>query len=383
MEDTLFSELFAYNYEKAKEPYFFFIPLLFYCGSMSSLVAEKQAFIPTLQDCIPQLPVAGKPAAAAPAAAAPMARAIADKLIPTIFHEAWWLDIVTGGNYSVVEVTDRGQVVGRWYSFLRNRGGLKYSIMPPMTHFLGPVLIDDGGSAMTRFLRRAKITHELIHKLPPASIYQYKCHRDIVDAIAFQQENFYTSVQFTYEMFPDDEKVLWKNMRGEKRKKIQSAQKSVTVSSLCDPMEFWRFYDENLRSKRIRNVCDRTICCKLIEACISRGHGRIYAAHDQNKKLVAAVFCVWDNTSSFYFMSSRADGAHNGAISLLAWEAMKEAAQRGLIFDFDGLNNSKAVLFFTEFGGIISPRFIVTRHTPVGGMALSLKNMYRASKYFY
>lgn len=308
---------------------------------------------------------------------------IADPLMPTIFHQPWWLDIVTGGNYDAAEITDNGKTVGRLYYFLRRRGGLAYSILPPMTHFLGPGIIDDGGNASTRFLRRAKITHDLIQKLPPAAIYQYKCDRTITDAIAFQQEKFHTGVQFTYEVFPDTEEVLWKNLRGEKRKKIRSAQKAVTVSRIEDPMEFWRFYDMNLQKKGIENICDVDICCRLIEGCLSRDRGRLYAAFDSKSEMVAAVFCAWDETSSYYFMSSRTQNAHNGAISLLAWEAMKEAASRRLIFDFDGLNNANAVLFFTEFGGIISPRYIVTRHNFLGGVALNLKNRWRDSRFFY
>ncbi len=308
---------------------------------------------------------------------------VANPLVPTIFHEPWWLEIVTGGRYAMTEVTDNGKTVGRLHYFTRRRGGITYSLMPPMTHFLGPAIIEDGGNPSTRFLRRTHITHELIRKLPPASIYQYKCHRDVTDAIAFQQMQFHTDVQFTYEVFPDTEEVLWKNLRGEKRKKIRSAQRAMTVSEISDPFEFWQFYDSNLQKKGSHNVCDRQVCCRLIEGCLSRDRGRMYAAFDKNHQMAAAVFCLWDETSSYYFMSSRAPEAHNGAISLLAWEAMKEAAARGLIFDFDGLNNSKAVLFFTEFGGIISQRFIVTRQTLLGGIALGLKNMRRESRYFY
>jgi hypothetical protein len=313
----------------------------------------------------------------------PIIHSVADPLAPTIFHETWWLEAVTRGDYKTVEIADHNKTVGRWYYFPRRQAGLRYSIMPPMTHFLGPAVIDDGGNASTRFLRRAHITHELIRKLPTASIYQYKCHRDITDVIAFQQENFHTDVQFTYETHPAPEEVLWKNLRGEKRKKIRSAQRSVTVSDITDPMEFWRFYDANLHKKGSANVCEKELCSRLIENCLSRNRGRIWGAFDKNNQIVAAVFCIWDNTNSFYFMSSRAPEAHHGAISLLTWEAMKNAASRGLIFDFDGLNNPKAVLFFTEFGGIISPRYIVTRQTFLGGVALGIKNMRRESRFFY
>ena len=316
-------------------------------------------------------------------ASAPQPQLVKDPLTPTIFHEPWWLNIVAPDSYKLVEVQENGEAVGRLSYFLRNRFGMKYSIMPPMTHFLGPAVVEGEGSYSTRFLRRARIVRELIAKLPEASLYKYKCHRDITDTIAFQQEEFITGVQFTYEIPPQPEEELWKNMRTEKRKKIRQAQKLHTVTYIEDPLEFLRFYDVNFREKGVKNVCDEQLCASLIEACLTRKRGRIYAARNQEGELVAAVFCIWDATASFYYMSTRTQEAHSGAISLLAWEALKDASAQGLIFDFDGLNNPNAVLFFSEFGGTVSPRYIVTRQTLAGGLALSLKDWKRESRYFF
>lgn len=33
-------------------------------------------------------------------------------LIPTIFHEHWWLDIATGGRFDIAKVTQAGKTVG-------------------------------------------------------------------------------------------------------------------------------------------------------------------------------------------------------------------------------------------------------------------------------
>jgi hypothetical protein len=252
-----------------------------------------------------------------------------------------------------------------------------------MTHFLGPAITQGGGQASTQFLRNAAITHDLLSQLPPASIYRYKCHRNISDVIAFQQNGFWTNVQFTYEILPQPLDLLWENLRSKKRKKIRAAMGQLTISTLDDPNKFWNFYDDNLRARNIRNVCSKQICLRLIEECLRANRGCIYAAYDKNQQLVAAVFCIWDATTSFYFMSSRIDAAHDGAISLLTWEAMKDAAHHGLIFDFDGLNSASSVLFFTEFGGTINPRYVVTKQTLLGGIALDFKERTRASRFFY
>lgn len=314
---------------------------------------------------------------------APQRAPVFDPLAPTVFHQPWWLEIATRGNYNYVEFSEHGEVVGRLPYFPRKRFGMNYSIMPPMTHFVGPAIVEGDGSYATRFLRKATIIRELITQLPEASLYQYKCHRDITDTIAFQQEQFMTNVQFTHEIMPQPEEILWKQLRTSKRQKIRQAQKLHTVCEIYDAQEFWRFYDSNLQKRGTANVCEQELCCDLIQTSIERKQGRIYATRDQNGDLTSAVFFIWDATSYFYFMSSRTMTAHNGAISLIVWEALKDAASRGLIFDFDGINHANAVLFFTDFGGVISPRYIVTRHTLAGGLAMAWRDRGRNNRHFY
>lgn len=306
-----------------------------------------------------------------------------DPLAPTIFHEAWWLDIATGGNYKYVEVQDKGEVVGRLPYFPKKRFGLRYNIMPELTHFVGPGVIEGDGSDTTRFLRKSTIIRELLKQLPDYSIHKYKCHRDITDAIAFQQSKFMVNVQFTHEIAPATEEVLWKNLRVEKRKKIKQAQKLHTISHMTDPDEFWHFYEENLGKRGMKSVYKYGSCREIIKQTLERDRGRIYTARDANNNLTTAIFCIWDATTSYYFMCARTPEAHNGAMSLLVWEAMKDISARGLIFDFDGINSSSSVLFFTEFGGTISPRYIVTRSTLAGGIALATKEYFRENRYFF
>jgi len=77
------------------------------------------------------------------------------------------------------------------------------------------------------------------------------------------------------------------------------------------------------------------------------------------------VFCVWDQTAAYYLLTTRIPDAHDGAVSLVLWEAIQDAAQRGLIFDFDGLVNKESFAFLSGFGGVLCPRYVVTRISPL------------------
>jgi hypothetical protein len=295
-----------------------------------------------------------------------------DLLTPTIFHESWWLDVATDHRYSVAEVSSGGKVVGKLPYLLTRRKGLSHIVMPTLTHFLGPAVAEGEGSANTRFLRRLSITRELIAKLPSAISYEIKCHAGVSDVIAFQAENFLTTVQFTHEVHPLPEQQLWKRMRDKTRNVIRRAQEQYEVVTLDDSRAFIDFYAHNLQQK---SYLDLSVCGKIIQSCLARQRGRILAAKSREGELVAANFCAWDAKSAYYLMSTRADNAGNGAGSLLVWKAIVEAASRNLVFDMDGLASEGGILFFAGFGAEVRPRYVAERLTVLGHIRRGFHSM--------
>jgi hypothetical protein len=305
-----------------------------------------------------------------------------DPLAPTIFHENWWLDIVTRGRIAFVEAMAHGKVVGRLPCLVRGKLGIRYNLPPAMTHFLGPAINEGDGNAATRFLHRNEIIKELLEKLPDADVHHYKCHGGITDAIAFQQQKFRVSVQFTHVIHPEEPHLMWQNMRHKKRSKIRRARESLQSCEWADVDAFWDFYVRSLAARGIENHFDPAITKPLIAACIARDQGKIYVARNEKSEPVAAIFIIWDRAAAYYYLTVRTADAHDGAISMLVWEAMQDAAHRGLAFDFDGLNDGSAVLFFTEFGGSLAPRYIVNRATRIGRVAWEVRENFRENRFF-
>ena len=295
-----------------------------------------------------------------------------DPLAPTIFHEGWWLDVATDGKYAAAEVSSGGRTVGKLPYLLSRRKGLSHLIMPTLTHFLGPAVVEGEGSANTRFLKRLNITRELISKLPSATSYEIKCHAGVTDVIAFQAESFQTTVQFTHEIHPLPEQALWKKMRDKTRNVIRRAQESYEVVQLDDARSFVEIYAANLREK---NYLDLVDCRRIIDSCLSRNRGRILAAKSRSGELIAANFCVWDAKYSYYLMSTRAQGGGNGVGSLLVWNAILDAANRNLVFDMDGLSSEGGILFFAGFGADVRPRYVAKRFSLLGQLRRGLQTL--------
>jgi hypothetical protein len=304
-------------------------------------------------------------------------------LVPTIFHEDWWLEAATDGQFEVAEVVAGGRIVGRLPFHKTKRFGLTLIRMPELTYFLGPAIDEGEGSPNTRFLKRLHVTRELLERLPRASWQYVKCHGGVTEVIAFQSLGFRTYVQFTHELAPQPVSVLWQQMRNKTRNVIRRAEERFSVTELSDPFEFLHFFERNVKLERQINELDWTLCRKILCASLDRRHGRILAARDKKNHIVAANFCVWDEISSFYLMSTRSRDSGNSAIALLVWEAIKESARRGLIFDFAGLGNKGSILLYSGFGARVCSRYAALRARPMARMIYELKCLAAPENCFY
>lgn len=308
-----------------------------------------------------------------------------DPLIPTIFHEPWWLEIATEGRYSVVEVVEQGAVVGRMPYYLKNRLGCFPVVdLPPLTHFLGPAIVDCEGKPHKKFAHRQEITRQLILKLPQTASFYVKCHKDVTDVLAFQGAGFRTSIQFTQELLPQPIDDLWTRMRGKTRQAIRGANARCEVVAGTDPEEFMRFYNASIeKNKGVPSHMETLVHTNLIRACLARGCGKIYEAREANGKLASAVFCAWDNVASYYLMTSRIPQAHYGSTDLLVWNAIRDAVQRNLMFDFDGVVSFGGVRSANNFAATLSPRYIATFETVPVQILRSLKSLIEPKSRFY
>jgi hypothetical protein len=295
--------------------------------------------------------------------------------VATLFHEPWWLETASDGTYQEARVTADGAVIGRLpYLASKKFGGQTALVMPAMTHVLGPSLATDlAGSRLTRSLKTISICGDLIAQLPKASHIWFECHGQTPDTLAFEAAGFSSGVRFTIEIAPEPVEALWRQMRDKTRNVIRRAQETLTVSEVVDPAYFLDFYEENLRKRGLRNNYDRRLCGNLMAASIGRGVGRLLVASDSSGALRSGIFTAWDRGSEYYLMSTRSPDSSNGATSLLIWNAIQHAVSAGLTFDMDGVDGKKNLLLLTGFGGVVKPRYFVSKTSTMFQVAQRLK----------
>jgi hypothetical protein len=261
---------------------------------------------------------------------------------------------------------------------LSKRRGFTVSVMPMLAHVLGPAIDAGDEGAKTAWLRRASIVRELAAQLPRVAHFSQTFHPGMAEVLAFQACGFESFVQFSAELAAQPERALWSRMRDKTRNVIRRAQEQCEVRDVHDPREFARLYERNLAAAGHQSYFDVSRLLPLYEAAAMRGQARIVGTRSRGGELVAAVFYAWDRRRLWYFLSTRdAQAAGNGAVALLVWEGIRMAAERGLVFDFDGIASEGAARFYAGFGARFVPRFAVWRRSPAYALTESAIDLLR------
>jgi hypothetical protein len=286
-----------------------------------------------------------------------------DPLVPTVFHEPWWLNAATRGAYEQVEVSEGSRVVGRLPFAVRKLPGRKISGLPTLTHVLGPAIAEAPGSINTKFLHRYSVTRELIAKLPKVDRFRQKLHRGDPEALGFQSAGFRTGLQLTFEVRANTEIDAWKGLRHKTRNVIRRLQNQLEVADLDDSDEFLGFYQSNLAARGREMFEPKAEVSAVCSAALQNRAGKILCVRDAQRRPVAAALIVFDAQAAYYLMSTRALNAPNGAVNLLIWRGICFCIERGLTFDFDGITKEGTIPLYAGFGGQPKPIYIVTRES--------------------
>jgi hypothetical protein len=283
----------------------------------------------------------------------------------SVFHEHWWLDAATGGDWELALVKNGDEVIGEMPYTLKKKGPWQVSMLPPLTRTLGPVIKPKPkGAGEQEWCHRLSVAKELTSQIQHcASFHQMMDPRiSEAEAIAFSLQGFNVSVSYTLKMSPGtDESDVWTGLRRNTRNWIRRAAERLTVQEIPDADVFVDFYDFNLTTRKRTNEYGSATMRRVLMEVVRRKAGVLLGAYGEDGSLAAATALVWDNSIVYYLLSSRRIDAHGGAVSVLLWHAMRAARERNLVFDFDGVSNAGILEFLGGFGGELVQRFEVWR----------------------
>ena len=288
-----------------------------------------------------------------------------------VYMQRWFTDIAEQNDDTrKIVVTEDGKVAGSLIIVLgRNSLGMKQAYNLPWARVCGPNIPEDICKT-----KKTQITRQLIKQLPTDVSYFLTLSNEF-DYRLFLSEGFQPALDENYTVAPDKSPLLHASFSKMTRRHIRQAQEHLIVSTTT-PQAFIQTYAADLFRRRRKSYAPLTIAHDILKEGVRRGQARIFTANRRDTgEIDAAVACLWDDTNYYYWMTTRrvpAEGQtkpHQGAVKLLLWSAIQDAAAKGLTFDFDGIpsefssKENGVTRLYAGMGGQRSIRYRVKRET--------------------
>lgn len=272
-----------------------------------------------------------------------------------VFSQPWWLDTVCK-NWDVAISKKGDHIAGAWPYPIEKKIGVGMIRMPKLTPYLGPLVF------FPHDLKESNIDSyehdtvaDLIKQLPSVPVWHLSIQPGLKQAGIFKAHKLTSQVQQTFLLeLKEDEQTLLENMKDAVRRNIRIAESEVTVTNSPESLkELYKFQKATLAKKGKSLSCSFKEMKHIMDAALANNSTALLVAKTPDKKIQAIVWSIWDETTCYYFMGGQNPDTNSyRAMSLLLWNTMKMAKQRGnIIYDLEGSMDEGVERFFRNFGG--------------------------------
>lgn len=293
-----------------------------------------------------------------------------------LFQDPWWLNLVTGGDWEEVRVLAGDAVAARLPFVRRRKFGLTILSQPSLTPYAGTCLRPLNGKTASQFSEQRRLMTELVGQLPRHDIFQQNLWPQVTNWqplfwAGFSQSTYYTN--WLTDLTDTD--ALWRAFVDNTRWEIKKAQKSVRVVISDDVDRLCDLVGRTFAQQDMTQPYSRQFLSRVAEGALRRGNARLSFAEDEEGNCHAVNFLVFDNRSAHYLVGG-SDNRHrkSGAASLLVWEALKFAATKSAIFDFEGSSVEAISRFFRGFNPVATPISRIHRLGPRAQFLVGLRD---------
>ena len=309
-----------------------------------------------------------------PVQAPPLAR-----LTHCLFQEDWWLDAVAPDAWQTITIGSGHDTQAR-LAFVHTRGALLSTIRQPfLTQFMGPWYRPTGGKPSASLHREKELANELFARLPRCDFFSMNFHPAITNWLPYYWMKFETVPRVVYVLDRlGTEAALWDGLSPNIRREIRKAEKRVEVVRSNDVDLLIELNRKTFERQRMGLPYSPHTLHRVDAACAARDARQIYFARDEQGRIHAAMYTVFDDRCAYYLLGG-ADPAlrTSGASSLLMWNAMLDAAKTSASFNFSGSIHEGIERFLRAFGGDQKTYMNVRRANMKASVALKFRDVFR------
>lgn len=279
----------------------------------------------------------------------------ATQLLP-LFHRPEWLDAVC--QWEAIVYQKGADVWGVWPLPITEQAGFRRITQPYLTPYLGPVVFYPEGQKYTSKLAHEKeVLAELIKQLPDYASLEVRCLPSLTNGLPFFWANIAQTTRYTYVLnHLEDTGAVFANFRDNVRREVRKAEKALNVVAATSISPLWELKTASYQTKKQALPFGFAWVEGLHQLLQQQGWGQVLEARDATGNLHAAIWLVHDHQTMYYLLGAANPAQNNsGAMSLLLWQGIQLAAQKGLEFNFEGSMIPAIERFFSAFGGNLTP----------------------------
>ncbi len=264
-----------------------------------------------------------------------------------VFFKSWWLDAVCeGGEWHAESVSVNGSCDSVFVYFIKQKFGLRYIVMPPLTQYLGEYIFSDDKS-----LKISKLRSNFYIKSLPKTIFTSLCMSHTFKYWSPYYWNGYNQID-RYSLIISnlsDLSIVFGNFDNSKQRNIRKAGQMFRIKRGLESADFYNFFKNSLPDHKVSYSAN--MFYKLVSVCRQNSAGEILYATDQNDKLSGALFMVWDSQTAYALTYAfPVEFRKLGGGDLLMYEAIKFASEMRLQFDFEGSMIKNIEQSYSRFG---------------------------------
>jgi len=288
-----------------------------------------------------------------------------EKEIP-VFVKPWYLDAVCQSkneSWEILLVLENEKIIASLPYCLKRKNGFQYSVLPPLTKYLGPYIIIEKRSSKNTH----KICNAFIDQFPKPALFQQNFHYNFTDWLPFYWAGFEQTTRYSYvlEGLQDLDQVYNNFSSDYRNNKIRKAEKAIKVVSNLSVEAFFEVVMMSFQRQGLPLPFSLDFFKEYDAAMVENNSRKLFFAVDNQNRIHSVVYLLFDHDRAYYHLAGdNPDLRRSGASILLVWEAIKYTRNElGLnIFDFEGSMIKPIERVRRQFGAIQKPYFEIKKY---------------------
>jgi hypothetical protein len=279
----------------------------------------------------------------------------------SLFAHPYYLDACQA-DYDILACTDAGGIAGG-IVLSKSKWG-KYT-NPLLCKYLGIIMRDFEGSRYRRETSGRKVQSALVEAIGRKRSFNYMFHPSYTDWLPFYWAGYKQTTKYTYRipLLPGSDPAVDFNsrLRG-KINKIEKEEK-YTITRHIDVDQADALMNKTFSHQKKKNPFSRKWLDHYISSLRHRDLLDITGLVDQQGKLTC-ILGMLKGREAHYLVLNGIDHAvvSAGQNELLIHAALVKAREQGVShFDFEGSMIRNVESFYRQFGGVLTPYFVIGR----------------------